>query len=86
MIKPNKFVFETAKALIGLFSDTEEIKNIRKNLVHKYDISYNFVSQTQIVLSHSIDIYPQSCHLQSLKMIKGNPQNTHHFGWKNTDI
>ena len=30
MIKPNKFVFETAKALIGLFSDTEEIKNIRK--------------------------------------------------------
>ena len=33
MIKPNKFVFETSKALIGLFSDTEEIKNIRKNFL-----------------------------------------------------
>ena len=33
MIKPNKFIFETAKALLGLFSDTEEIKNIRKNFL-----------------------------------------------------
>lgn len=33
MIKPNKYVNDTAKALIGLFSNTEEMKMIGKDFL-----------------------------------------------------